>query len=99
MPLLPSNCNWLSIMPINLSQTRVFTGLCASKEARDAVTVDNAVFEAETLQGLIAINGEDMLGTVKLQQATRSRYIERGAMSSMEIGVLHYYRYLAGKLL
>lgn len=99
MPLLPDNCNWLSIMPINLSQTRVFTGLCSSKAARGDITVDNGVFDAETLEGLIAINGEDMLGTIQLQQATRSHYIERGAMSSKEIGVLHYYRYLAGKLL
>ena len=98
-PLLPTVGNWLSIMPISLTETRVFTGFCANEESRATSGMDRDAFDENALKQLTSINGEDILATLELQRSTKSRYAERGAMSSKEIGVLHYYRYLAAKLL
>ena len=99
MPLLPVYGNWLSIIPINLGETRVFTGLLFGDEYRETSGVDEQTLAAQSLDSLRAINAEDQEATLRLQRSTQSRFIERGVMSRKEIGILHFYRYLARKLL
>ena len=99
MPLLPLYANWLSIMPVDLGETRVLTGLLLSDEYRKASGADEQALATQSLDSLRAINAEDRQATDRLQLSTQSRFIERGLMSRKEIGVLHFYRYLARKLL
>ena len=98
LPMTPMFGNFLSFMPVSVSEARVYTGLCAPAEARSTGSVSREAFDAQAQASLETINSEDRAGTEKIQRASRSRFAGRGPMSPLELGVLYFHRYLASKL-
>ena len=47
---------------------------------------------------LLAVNNEDVQATEYLQQTTKSRLIDRGPITPVELSLLYFYRYLAEQL-
>ena len=98
IPLLPTGANWLSFVPESIDRTWVFTGMAMDNSLLDLIDDQEALGGAiqETLAG---INREDSRGTSELQRTTRSAFIERGPICEKELGVFHFYEYLARRLL
>ena len=72
--------------------------MAMDKSILDAVD-DHEAFGVATQIALAGINQEDSLGTSELQQTTQSAFIERGPICEKEMGVFHFYGYLARRLL
>lgn len=98
LPMTPTFGNFLSFMPLSVGETRVYTGLCAPDEARITSSASDDGFNQQAQASLEHINSEDRAGAEKIQRASRSRFAGRGPMSTLELGVLYFHRYLAGKL-
>ncbi len=98
LPMTPTFGNFLSFMPVSTAETRVYTGLCAPDEARTTSSVSDDAFNEQAQASLEHINEEDRGGMEKIQAASHSRFAGRGPMSPLELGVLYFHRYLAGKL-
>jgi|TARA_B110000438_G_scaffold103829_1_gene102611 choline monooxygenase len=97
IPLLPTGANWLSFVPDAIDRTWIFTGLALDNSMLSQVE-DEVAFGVVVKEALSGINQEDSLGTSELQKTTRSAFIERGPICEKELGVLHYYKYLARRL-
>jgi phenylpropionate dioxygenase-like ring-hydroxylating dioxygenase large terminal subunit len=98
IPLLPTGANWLSFVPESIDRTWIFTGMAMDKSILDPID-DHVALGVAIQKTLASINQEDSLGTSELQRATRSAFIERGAICEKELGVFHFYGYLARRLL
>ena len=98
LPIFPAYANWLSIMPLSRSETRVFTGLAMSEEYLASLGGDVETTKEVALEQLLNINNEDIQATEQLQRTTLSRLIERGPVTPVELGLLYFYRYLADRL-
>ena len=97
IPLLPFGANWLSFVPESIDRTWIFTGMAMDKSILDPID-DHVALGVATQKSLAGINLEDSLGTSELQRTTRSAFIERGAICEKELGVFHFYKYLARRL-
>lgn len=97
IPLLPTGANWLSFVPESIDQTWIFTGLAMDNSMLSQIE-DELAYGSAIKEMLAGINQEDSLGTSELQKTTQSVLVERGPICEKEMGVFHYYRYLASLL-
>ncbi len=93
----PASTTWLTFMPLEIGTTQVRGGYLVPPDEYERIHA--AEGELEFTQAAIAqLNREDSSAMIDLQRSAHSRFAEPGVLCEKEEALIHFYRYLAGRL-
>ncbi len=94
----PASSTWLTFMPLEPGRTRVQGAYLVP--AAEYERIHQAEGELEMTQQVLAqLNREDSSAMVDLQRNAGSRFAEPGLLNEREEALVHFYRYLADRLI